>query len=143
MHDPEHPMTNPSNEHTDLPLSPCGNNGNEIRAFDDVITYIARLFREMVEALPQPPYELVDTRAVSDWIERAAPGVARRRERERLLREAERVLWSDWTSLIAAERKRTQLARAAADLAARKAGTYWRDRDSHRAATRPAHVLVD
>src|SRR6266508_1878671 len=100
MHDPEHPMTNTPNKHTDVPLSPCGNNGNEVGAFSDVVAQIARLFREMVEALPEPPYELVDAAAVAEWIKRAAPGVARRRERERLLREAERVLWSDWTSLI-------------------------------------------
>lgn len=144
MSDREHPMTNPSEKHTDLPLLPGGNNGNEVGAPNaDSVANIERLFAEAVEAIPEPPVTVFTTAAVVDWIERATVQIKFRRERQRLLREALRVLERDFRSAIASEQLRERLDRLHARVAARVAGTYWRERDSHRSATQATHLVVD
>src|SRR5437899_12749 len=141
MHPPELPDDHHPKTHTDLPLLPGGNNGNKAAALAETVAEVAHLFREAIELLPQPPYETLDAGAVVDWIDRATAGAERRRECQRLLRAAERVLWDDWRSAMASERLRDQLVRQAAVLSARQAGTYWRARDGRRRANLPAHVV--
>jgi len=127
-----------------LPLSPCGNNGNVVeRAGTDPDTDVWSLLSEAGEPLPAPPVEWLDAEAVLDWIERASARLLFRRDRQRLLRDAMRVLDDDWRTALATDRLREQLDRQEDRLAAKAAGTYWRERDAYRRATQSVHVVVD
>lgn len=129
---------------TDLPLSPCGNNGNVAeRAKTDRETDVWTLLDEAGEPLPRPPVELLDAEAILDWIERASARLLFRRDRQRLLREAMRVLDDDWRTALATDRLREQFDRQQDRLAAKAAGTYWRERDAYRRATQSEHVVVN
>jgi hypothetical protein len=144
MHDREDPMTNTPKTHTDLPLLSGGNNGNTAAApHPHAVDDIARLFREVIEPLPDPPFEVLDDRAVLDWVKRATARLMFRRDRQRLLRQAMRVLEHDWRTAMASAALREQLHRQQIRLRARQEGTYWRERDHHRAETQPTHVRVD
>jgi hypothetical protein len=144
MHEREDPMTNPLQTGTDLPLSPGGNNGNTSAAPSaDSVANIERWFADAIETLPEPPFEVLSTQAVIDWIEQATANLQFRRERQHLLREALRALERDFRSALAGEALRERLDRLQARLSARAAGTYWRERDSRRSATQATHLVVD
>jgi hypothetical protein len=144
MSNNEETVTNNSKTCTDLPLLPGGNNGNEVRAPEvEASTDIARLLSEMLEPLPEPPFELLDSRAVREWIELATERLLFRRDRQELLRDAMRVLEDEWRTAMSSERLREQVVRKQARLRAKREGSYWRDRDARRRASRPVHVLVD
>src|SRR5205823_14547634 len=104
---------------------------------------IAQLFGDVIEPLPDPPFEVLNDGAVLDWVERATARLMFRRDRQRLLRQAMRVLEDDWRTAMASAALRDQLHRQQIRLRARARGTYWRERDHHRAATQPTHVRVD
>lgn len=144
MRNNEEPVTNNSKTCTDLPLLPGGNSGNEVRAPDvEASTDIARLLSEMFEPLPEPPFELLDSRAVREWIDLATQRLLFRRVRQELLRDAMRVLEDEWQTAMTSERLRQQAARQQDRLRAKQGGGYWRDRDARRRAPRPVHVVVD
>src|SRR4051812_21811424 len=97
MHDREDPMTNTPKTHTDLPLLPGGNNGNTAAAPPThAVENISQLFQDVIEPLPDPSFEVLDDRAVLDWVKRATARLMFRRDRQRLLRQAMRVLEDDW-----------------------------------------------
>jgi hypothetical protein len=144
MRNNEEPVTNSSQTCTDLPLSPGGNNGNEVRALDvEASTDIARLANEMFTPLPEPPLDVLDARVVREWIDRATEQLLFRRDRQELLREAMGVLEEEWRSVLRSERLREQAIRQQERLRAKQEGGYWRERDAPRSATRPVHVVVD
>src|SRR5947207_1097555 len=87
----EDPMTNPQKKDTALPLLPGGNSGNTAAAPPThAVEDIARLFRDVIEPLPDPPFEVLDDGAVLDWVDRATARLVFRRDRQRLLRQAMR-----------------------------------------------------
>lgn len=144
MSNNEEPVTNNSKTCTDLPLLPCGNNGNEVGAPGmEANTDIARLSSEMFEPLPEPTFELLDSRAVREWINLATERLLFRRDCQELLRNAMRVLEEEWRTAMTSERLREQAVRQQDRLRAKREGGYWRDRDARRRASRPVHVLVD
>lgn len=144
MHDEEHLVTNNSERYTDLPLLPGGNNGNEVRAPDVAAsTDVARLLSEMFEPLPNPPFELLNSRAVREWIDLCTERLMFRRDRQELLRDAMRVLEEEWRTAMTSERLRQQADRQQQRLRAKREGRYWRDRDDRRRASRPVHVVVN
>lgn len=144
MHDAEPPVTNNSKTHTDLPLLPGGNNGNSAAAADEGHEIkVWMLLEQAGEGLPDPPVELLDAGAVLDWVERASAGLAFRRDRHELLRDAMHILDDDWATARTTSRLRAQAERLQQRIEAKAAGTYWRERDSHRRATHPTHIVVN
>ena len=144
MSNNEEPVTNNSKTCTDLPLLPGGNNGNEVRAPDvEASTDIARLSSEMFEPLPEPPLDVLDSRAIREWIDLATERLLFRRDRQELLRDAMRVLEDEWRTAMTSERLRQQADRQQQRLRAKREGGYWRDRDARRRASRPVHVVVE
>ena len=112
MHDPQPPDDHHPKTHTDLPLLPGGNNGNFATSANvDPEADVCELLDQAGEPLPEPPVELLDTEAVLDWIERASARLLFRRDRQRLLREAMRVLEDDWRTAMATKRLREQVDR--------------------------------
>ncbi|MDP9404200.1 MAG: hypothetical protein M3P85_12935 [Actinomycetota bacterium] len=102
MAEPEHPVTNPSQTHTDLPLPRCGNSGNSVGGAHVVPgNNVWQLLDDVQEPLPQPPIEVLDPRAVLRWVERAGAALLFRRDLQRLLREAMRILDDDWRTAMA------------------------------------------
>lgn len=97
----------------------------------------------MFEALPNPPFELLNSRAVREWIDLCTERLMFRRDRQELLREAMRVLEEEWRTAMTSERLRQQADRQQRRLQAKREGRFWRDRDDRRRASRPVHVLVD
>ena len=123
---------------------PGGNNGNFAGGTDaGRETNVWQLIEDASEPLPEPPVELLDTEAVLDWVERATAALLFRRDRQGMLRQAMRVLEDDWRTAMATARLREQLDRQQARLIAKARGTYWGERDGHRVATQPTHVVVD
>ena len=140
----EEPVTNDSTTCTDLPLLPGGNRGNEVGAPDvEASADIARLLIDVIEPLPEPRFELLDTREVREWINRATAHLLFRSDRQELLTEAMHVLEDDWRTAMTSERLHQQAIRQQARLRAKQEGGYWRARDARRRATHPVHVLVD
>jgi hypothetical protein len=98
---------------------------------------------EAARRLPDPPIDVLERQAVLEWVQRASARIAFREDRRRIAREAMRILDRDFQTAMNVDRLRGQLARQEADRCARRAGTYWAQRDERRTAQQPTHVDVD
>jgi hypothetical protein len=139
--------TTPMPTGTDLPLPLRGRSGNHDDGAVELLAALAgggvaldQVAHRLVDAVPVPPLDSADWRAVAAWLTDAVDrcpdywvGVRIRRAALALLRRQLRA--RRW-----AENHEQAVARKAAEIAAREAGTYWRDRDARRAATRPVHI---
>ncbi len=134
---------------TDLPLPLRGRSGNHddravelLAALAEAGVSLDQVAHRLVDAVPAPPLDSADLRAVEAWLTNAAArcpdywtGVSIRRAALDLRRQERRA--RRW-----AEHHEQALTKQAADIAAREAGTYWRDRDSRRVATKPVHIEI-
>ena len=94
-------------------------------------------------AAEAPPLNSVDAGEVHRWVERAAERMIDPRRVRRLRRAVAELLDAQFVLDHRAAEHSERLQYLAEVAAARRAGTYWRDRDARRTATRPIHVEVD
>lgn len=143
---PRADASNPPSTDTDLPLPLCGRSGNHDAAALQALRAAGIGLEEVVQlvtrAVDAPPLNTVDTRDVVEWIERACDRIIDPYRGRRLRRAVLDLLDAQYHLDYAAEHAR-RVQRLAEVAAARAAGTYWRDRDGCRKATRPIHVDVD
>lgn len=132
---------------TDLPLPLRGRSGNHndravelLAALAEAGVSLDQVAHRLVDAVPAPPLDATDLRAVEAWLTNVMArcpdywtGLSIRRAALDLLRQHRRA--RRW-----AAHHEQALTKRAADIAAREAGTYWRDRDARRAATKPVHI---
>ena len=94
-------------------------------------------------AAEAPPLNTIDPGQVFRWADRVAKQMVDPRRARRLRRVVADLLDAQFRLDYHAAEHTRSLQRHAGIAAARRAGTYWRDRDARRTATRPIHVAVD
>jgi len=132
---------------TDLPLPLRGRSGNhDDRAVELLVALSAggvsldQVAHRLVDAVLAPPLDSADWRAVEAWLTNAVDRCPDYWAGVRIRRAALDLLWQQLRARRWAECHEQAVSRKAAEIAAREAGTYWRDRDARRAATKPVHI---
>ena len=87
-----------------------------------------------------PPLDSADWRAVEVWLAKAVHRCPDYWAGVRIRRAALDLLWQQCRARRWAEYYEQAVSKKAAEIAAREAGTYWRDRDARRVATKPVHI---
>ena len=134
-------------QHTDLPLSPCGNSGNSRRAVHAADAVALRQLLDRLDRLlavpAAPSLDDADWRSVRRWAEEAAEDLVSRREGLKLVRQVERVLTEQSRTALQITCANERITQRLALADERAAGTHWRRRDAGRRAKQPTHVDVD
>ncbi|MDQ3384954.1 MAG: hypothetical protein M3503_02920 [Actinomycetota bacterium] len=94
-------------------------------------------------AAEAPPLNSVAAGEVHRWVERAAERMIDPRRVRHLRQAVDKLLDAQFVLDHRAAEHSERLRYLAEVAAAHRAGTYWRDRDARRTATRPIHVEVD
>ena len=135
---------------TDLPGSLKGTGGSHNAHLVELLQALldrghdpANLADELWSQLPAPPLAERDWRAIRDWLDVAVRLAPTYKDLEDLRRATRLVLADRWRVAHWFESHRRTVEAEQAELEAREAGTYWRDRDARRTATRPLHIDVD
>jgi hypothetical protein len=137
----------PPDRHTDLHWPQSGNRGNTVARLVDVLVREGVLPGDLLLAawmtlpgVPMAAQTLYDVRAFVADVDATVrhASVARRLAREvhAAVRAHEEIEWR-----IGEDMRRMR--EREAELAAKKDGTYWRQRDARRVAKQPTHILVE
>lgn len=142
--------TTPMQIDTDLHLPLSGRSGNHDAAVEHALDVLQaagigldKIVDLVTNAVPAPPLNTADTKEVLEWLDVATWRILNYETSWRVRRGVLDLLDAQFHLDYHARRHAERIQWLAEDHAAKVAGTYWRDRDARRRATRPIHVDVD
>lgn len=141
---PSEPWSDPLPNVTDLLGPPRGTEGSHdtthlvelLEALLDQGHDPAELAKDLWRRVPAPPLEDMDWRATRNWLDAALRAAPTYDDMVDLRRATRDVLEYRWRAARWVDDHRRTVEAKQAELAARDAGTYWRERDARRSATR-------
>ena len=140
----------PMPDDTDLPLPLRGRSGNHDAAAEQVLEVLTaagirleKIVGLVTSAVPAPPLHTSDRGEVMRWLDLATDRIIDFEASRRVRRGVLDILDAQFHLEYHARRHAERIAAQAERHAAKAAGTYWRERDARRTATRPIHVEVD
>lgn len=147
---PEPAWSDPLLDDTDLPVALRGTSGNH----DAEAEHVVQLLRDagvgldtivdlLTNAAPAPPLSTTDPVEVRRWLDMATHRILDYHTSLQVRRGVLDALDAQFHLEYHARQHAERVARRARDHTAKAAGTYWRDRDARRTATRPVHIEVD
>jgi hypothetical protein len=146
---PPEPWSDTLLSDTDLLGPPRGTEGNHDAHLIELLEALlddghdpAELGAALWRRVPPPPIESMDWRATRRWLDGALWAAPTYDDMVDLRRATRNVLEYRWRAGRWVDDLRRTVEAKRAELAARDAGTYWRNRDARRSATRPMHIDV-
>jgi hypothetical protein len=146
---PTEPWSDPLLSDTDLLGPPRGTEGNHDAHLIELLEALlddghdpTELGAALWRRVPLPPIEDMDWLATRRWLDRALWAAPTYDDMVDLRRATRDVLEYRWRAGRWVDDHRRTVEAKRAELAAREAGTYWRNRDARRSATRPMHIDV-